>query len=156
VAVEIRVTGAEQMRALALDLKAAGSDGAGLRRELLAGMRAVGKPLADKARASALSLLPKAGGLNQWVADSNIGVRNNLTGSSTRIGMRIVSTKGAHNLEGIDAGRVRHPVYGKRSTWVSQTVPQGWFSTPLAESAPEVQATLILAMDLIGRRIERG
>lgn len=154
-AIDLRITGAEQLRALGADLRAAGSDGAGLRRELLAGMRALGRPLVEKARASAISVLPKHGGLNQWVADSNIVVRNSLSAGS-KVGMRIVSVKGAHNLESIDGGRVRHPVYGHKTTWVGQSVPQGWFSKPLAESAPEVQAMLQVTMDVIGRRIERG
>lgn len=154
-AVEVTVTGAAQLRALGLDLKAAGNAGSGLRRELLGGMRALGKPLAEKARASALATLPKQGGLNAWVAASSIAVRNNLTGSVARVGMRIVSTKGGHNLEGIDAGHVRHPVYGK-AAWVGQSVPSGWFSKPLAESVPEVQAMLLVAMNVISRRIERA
>jgi hypothetical protein len=159
VAVEIQVAGAEQLRALGRDLKAAGSDGEGLRRELLAGMRALGKPLVDKARQSAIETLPKSGGLNQWVADSKISVRNNLTGSggaNTRVGLKIVSIKGVHSMVGIDNGHLRHPVYNNRKNWVSQSVPEGWFSKPLAEAQPEVLAMLSVTMNVISRRIERG
>lgn len=150
---EIRVTGAEQLRALGADLRAAGDVGKGLRRELLASMRAAGRPLAEKVRQSARDNLPKRGGLNEWVADSKISPRNSLTGK--RVGMRIVATKGKHDLEDIDKGSVRHPVFGNRRRWAEQSVPSGFFTQPLEESAPEVQAALLVAMEATARQIER-
>ncbi len=154
--VDVTVTGAEQLRALSADLKAAGSAGVGLRRELLAGMRALGRPLADKAKASARSTLPKRGGLNEWVASSDVKVRNNLTGSTSRVGMRLVATKGGHDLQDIDGGSVRHMVFGHRDRWVNQQVPDGWFTHPLEQSVPEVQAMLTVTMAVIAKRIERA
>jgi hypothetical protein len=154
--VEVRITGANQLRALARDLKEAGGPARGLRRELLAAMRLAGKPLVDAAKESARAHLPRKGGLNTWVADgSKIAVRNRVAATNT-VGMRIVATKGNHDLEDMDTGSIRHPVFGHRTTWVSQDVYQGWFTKPLNAALPMVQAEVLMAMDIIGRRIEKG
>jgi hypothetical protein len=147
--VEIRVTGAEQLRALGKDLRAAGLEGKGLRREMLASMRAVGKPLVEKVKESARAELPKAGGLNEFIAKSSITVKNNLTGR--KVGTRIVAkkkggSKGWHDLEAFDNGSFRHPVHGNRKKWVQQSVTPGFFTKPLIEGAPAMQAGLLAAM----------
>jgi hypothetical protein len=155
--VEVRVTGAEQLRSLARDLKEAGGPARGLRRELLAAMRLAGKPLVDAPKASARAELPKAGGLNTWVADgAKISVRNRVAATNT-VGMRIVATKGNHDLEDMDTGQIRHPVFGKwRRNTPTQEIYQGWFTKPLNAALPMVQAEVLMAMDIIGRRIEKG
>ena len=154
--VEIRITGAEQLRALARDLKREGEFGRGLKNELTAGMRAAGKPLVEAVKQSALDTLPRRGGLNVWTDTSRISVRNNLLGGLNRVGMRIVATKGNHDLEDMDKGTIRHPVHGNRKVWVKQSVTPGFFTKPLEAGADEVQAALILAMDITRRRLEKG
>lgn len=157
---EIRITGAEQMRRLGIELKAQGEEGKGLRRELLAAMRIAGKPLVEATRASAMANLPKAGGLNEWVASSNIAARNSLTGS--RVGTKVVAKKpggrkGSHDLEASDAGQIRHPVYGR---WLknqpTQDIPPGWFTKPLLAAAPEVQVALLMALTITEEKLARG
>lgn len=155
----IRVTGADQCRALGLALKAAGEEGKGLRRELLASMRAAEKPLADAARKSARANLPKAGGLNEWVATSKITARNSLSGRGA--GVRLVAkkpggSKGSHDLEALDAGTFRHPVYGHRKTWVTQSIPAGWWTTALFKASPRVQLELLAAIRITNERIARS
>lgn len=157
---EIRITGAEQLRALGRDLKAAGVQGQGLRRELLRGMRAAEKPLKDAVHQSALDSLPKKGGLNEWVAAESVTARNSLSGRGA--GVRIVARKkggkkGSHDLEAVDAGNVRHPVWGR---WLkdvpTQSVESGYFTKPLNEAAPELIAVLSMAIEITARRIAKG
>jgi hypothetical protein len=149
-AVEVRITGAEQLRKLAVDLKAAGSPARGLRAELLRAMRLAAKPMVEAAKASARE------NLNVWVADgAKIAARNRVA-STNAVGMRIVATEGAAKLEDMDKGKVRHPVYGNRKVWVDQDIQAGWFSKPLNEAMPAVQADVLMAMNIIGRRIEKG
>jgi hypothetical protein len=92
-----------------------------------------------------------------WVADgAKIAVRNRVAATNT-VGMRIVATEGKSNLERMDEGHVRHPVFGVwRANTKTQDIRAGWFTKPLNEKAPEVQADVILAMNIIGRRIEKG
>jgi hypothetical protein len=48
------------------------------------------------------------------------------------------STGRAVNLNALDHGRDRHPVFGNRKVWVDQTVPEGWWSKPMEEGIPAV------------------
>lgn len=156
--VEVRVTGARQLERLGLELKAAGETGKGLRRNLLASLRIAGQPLKQAAKDSALAKLPKSGGLNEYVANSNIAVRTRLTGP--RVGVRVVAKKPGgskgHDLEKIDDGEVRHRVYGR---WVkglpTQKVTPGWFSDPMKESTREMEAAALAAIELTARELAK-
>ena len=162
---EIRITGAEQLRALGKDLRAMGEEGKGFRKELLSSMRAAGKPVIGELRKSARDVLPKKGGLNEFIATSNIVVRNSLAGN--KVGTRIVARKagggkGWHDLEAFDNGSFRHPTRGrkaeahlKRIKWVQQSCTPGWFSKPLNEGAPKQREALLAAMSITEAKIVR-
>ena len=148
------------MRVLARDLKAAGSPARGLRLELLRAARLAAKPMAEAAKASALENLPKKGGLNVWVADgAKFAVRNRLA-TSRGVGVRIVATEGGARLERMDDGKLRHPGWewrtGRDAKWYDQDIPKGWFTKPLNRLAPVAQAEITMAMNIIGRRLEKG
>ena len=55
------------------------------------------------------------------------------------------------DLRTLDAGRVNHPVFatGPRGTWkwASQSVPQGWFSNPVAEHKDDVRDACMKAVE---------
>lgn len=101
--------------------------------------------------------LPHRGGLNTYVADgAKISVRNRVA-TTNAVGMRIVATEGDHNLERLDQGHVRHPVWGVwRKNTPTQDIRPGWFTKPLNERAPVVASEVLMAMNIIGRRIEKG
>jgi hypothetical protein len=150
--------GAGQLELLGLRLKAAGATG--LRRNLLAGIRAGAKPLVADVRAAALAQLPKSGGLNEYVASSPIAVRTRLSGPS--VGVRIVNTKKGAGSGGIadfgsDRGAVRHPVFGhKDRKWAVTKVTPGWFTKTLEDKSPGVAPDVFAAMELTAREIMRG
>lgn len=152
--VRVRVRGAEQMKALGLELRAAGEEGKVFRRELLAGIRAAAKPAADAVKGAARRDLPSSGGLNELVATSRIGIRNRLTGKS--VGVRVAGTKGEHNLRRIDRGYVRHRVFGVwRENVPDQKVTPGWFSETLAKSEPKIQLAVYGVIASTRRKLER-
>lgn len=146
---DLRIEGAEQLDALARRLKAAG-DG-GLRRELLAGIRRAAAPLPSAARASALTTLPTAGGLAGRVAASRMAIRTRLTGAN--LGVR-VEAKSLWGLRAMDAGTVRHPVFG-RGAWVTQPIADGWFSAAMKERAGDVQMEVRDAMERVARQVTK-
>lgn len=152
----VEVRGAEQFRALGRDLRAAGLEGKGLRRELLRNLRAAGRPLTGAAREAALADLPKHGGLNEWVASSKFSVRNRLSGNG--VGMQIRGTKKDHQLgSSNDKGEVRHPVHGHRDrTWTVTKVRRGWYTDALKKKAPAVQLAAFAAIQETNRKIEKG
>lgn len=151
------VAGNAQLRLLGLKFQAAGAGG--LRRNLLAGIRAGAKPLVDDVRAAAREDLPKKGGLAAIVAESPIAVRTRLTGPS--VGVRIVNTRkgvdtaaGKSIRFGTDTGRLRHPVFGHRDRWVTQQLRHpGWFTETLAHRAPETTPFVLAAMEVTAREI---
>ncbi len=143
------VNSGAQLRELGLKLQAAGNGG--LRRNLLAGIRAGAAPLVGDVRQKALEILPHSGGLAAYVASSPIAVRTRLTGL---VGVRIVNTragarKGGTTSFGTDRGQVRHPTFGRqgKNSWVTQAVPPGWFSKTLEERSPETTPLVLAAMN---------
>jgi len=152
----------KELALLAIRLKAAGEGG--LRRELLAGLRAGVRPVIPALRAAALSELPKKGGLNEWVAASKLTVRNRL--SPFTAGVQIVNQSKAGSSRrggsgqvqfGSDKGVVRHPVFGHTDRkWTETKVHAGWFTDTIEQHLPQVTAEITVVMakvaaDLTGR-----
>jgi hypothetical protein len=69
-------------------------------------------------------------------------------------GIRIVA-RGIQQLKFTNTGRVRHSVYGRPGTWVTQAIPKarGWFDKPMHDGAPRVRRELNKALDKIARKI---
>lgn len=124
----------------------------GLRLELSRGLRSTAKPLTAAVRDAALRQLPHGGGLNQQVASQRVTVSVLLSARTTAVRLKTTAPDTAQT----DSGYVRHPVYGNRGKWVTQSIPQatGWWSKTLAESAPVVTAALVAVMRDISARIE--
>ena len=140
------IKGAEKFLRLSKSLKAAGD--LEMRKELNRSLREVTKPLIAETRLAARERLPKRGGLNVSVAKARQRVQIR-TGAKTA-GVRIVAS-GA--VRGANAGVVRHPVFGNRARFVSQTVPGGWFDQTLESSAPQVRVEIQAAIGRVERQI---
>lgn len=149
---DIRLVGAEDLERLGKQLKELGDKE--LRRELFRGFARATKPLKEAASDRAVRELPKRGGLNRWVAASKLATRTRVSGKN--VGVRIVGTKKGSDVEAIDRGRLRHPVFGNRKVWVTQEVKPGWFTVAIQAGAPGVQRELVEVMDDVARKVERG
>lgn len=145
--------GAEQLEAVGRRLK--GTAGAPLRRELLAGIRAGTKSTVQDIREEARTTLPHRGGLAALVAGGQFAARTRLTGSGA--GVRIVgSSRSIRSLTQLNAGRLRHPVFGDRATWVTQFVAPGFFDLPIQRNLPNIRAAVDKALSDVSRKIEKG
>lgn len=118
------------------------------RRKYYAGLNRATKPMKIAAKANAARALPKRGGLNRRVA------ANRLTTRSSRGGV-FVTEVGRSQGRLIDQGYLRHPVYGNRSVWVTQTVPGGWFTVPMKAGAPAGRRELIAVFNDVAHDIAR-
>lgn len=136
----------QQLRALKATLQ-------GLDRE---GKRALGKtlsaavdPLRDDFTDEAISSLPSRGGLGVYVAKSRFVVRRRLGGSRPTLAIRVRRSKrgGAVDLTRIEEGRLRHPVYGDRRTWVNQSVKAGMWDRVTGRAVVVTAARLSAAVD---------
>lgn len=156
---DFEVRGADQLARAARALKAQGTSGNGIRKELLRGIRASTKPLIIDVKQSAVTDLPHEGGLNKTVAfDSRFATRTRTSGS--QVGVRIVATsKVVRDLEAMDRGELRHPVRAtgprKSWVWVEQRIRPGWFSRPLRDGAPTVRKELLRAMERVVHDVTR-
>lgn len=136
-----------QLEVVGLRLKAAGAGG--LKLALTREIKAAAKPLIEDVKQAAESELPKAGGLNEWVAGGKFSSSVRYTGA--QIGVRIVasarhSKRGGTSQFGTDRGTFRHPVFGHLDRWTTQELATpGWFSKTLEQKAPETTTPRVLA-----------
>lgn len=115
-------------------------------------LRQSARPLGEAAKASALATLPRRGGLAAAVAGSSITFTPTVKGDA--VGVRITPT-GSYDSRSIDAGRLKHPVYG-HPVWVEQQVKPGWFTRPMNAAEPRVRAALTAALKAVAERIVRA
>ncbi|GEA79934.1 hypothetical protein [Cellulomonas uda] len=131
---DFEVTGADKLRTLSVKLKAAGDRDITntLRRELRAGS----KETRTAVKRSAIETLPARGGLNRWAATTP-GITASLSGRNPSV--RITQRKRGHDIAALDAGTVRHPIYGRRKTWVAQDITPGFFTKPIERDADKLR-----------------
>lgn len=147
---EMRVTGANELQALARRLRQVGDKD--LRKELYSGLRRSAKPLIAEARDNAEKTLPKHGGLNERVARSKFKVSTR--GAGRNPGVRITATGLDRRID--TTGTVLHPVYGNRKVWVTEKVKPGWFTDPMEAGAPVVRRQQLLTIRTVARKVEKG
>lgn len=153
---DIVVRGAEDIAAVSKALRA--MDDKELRREFHRGINRATKPLKEDAKANARATLPRRGGLNNFVAKTSLSTR---TRSGQNPGVRIVAQKTKKagrksDVNAIDRGRLRHPVFGNRKVWVTQTVTPGWFTKPMENGAERVRKELLGVLDDVKGKIKRA
>lgn len=149
---DFRVQGADQLDDLAKRLKAAGNGD--LRKELLRGIRETNKPTISDIRASARSRLPHGGGLADTVARASIGTRTRLSGKSVGVEIKGTSWR-LRNLRSINAGRLRHPLFGNREHFFVQPVEPGFFDEPIEKRGDEILRGIEDVMADVARRVAK-
>ncbi|MGD9693914.1 MAG: hypothetical protein AB7G17_14340 [Phycisphaerales bacterium] len=77
---------------------------------------------------------PRSGGLAARVAAAQMSTVPIHGGLS----VRAEGVNNMHQLAGINAGWVRHPVFGNPNVWVAQRVTPGWFTDPMEAGRDEV------------------
>jgi len=147
---DFKVTGADQLADLGKALKAVDKS---IKNEFAKEMRAVGKPAGDAVRDAYGESMPRRGGLAARLRASKIGVRTRLSGKS--VGVRL-DVRNAHDLEAIEAGVLRKPVFGNRKVWAQQSVPKGVGDRAFEKQQPAVTRRMLDAMDAVTRKIMRS
>lgn len=145
---DVVITGGDELYAVAKRLR--GADKV-IRKEMLQGIRDGAKPVTAAVKANAQSILPHRGGLAALISKSSVRVQTNT--SAGKAGVRIVA-KNPKNIYGMDQGRLRHPVFGDRTTWVEQSIPAGWFTKPIKASADTFRGHIVKAIERASQQIE--
>jgi hypothetical protein len=66
-----------------------------------------------------------------------------------------IRSRSAHAIGQIDQGVVRHPIFGNRKVWASQSVPAGAFTDPIKERAPEMRTEMERTIRAVATKLER-
>ena len=110
-------------------------------------------------RKRAMDTLPKGGGLNKWAAKTRVTAKVSTSGRGAGVKLRgsRKSTKGKADLRRLDAGRVRHPSWGRRGKddWHTQQVTAGFFTAPATE-VDQWRDACLAAVDEALEVIRRG
>jgi len=129
-------------------------------------IRAATADVPAKVRESAVEMLPHGGGLNEWVASSQISTRTSFVPKTAGVTIRMSNKSAAvqakrararaagknyggsasHDLVHINRGMVRHPLFGNRDHWYTTYVPKGFFDKPIAQATPTVAAACMAAL----------
>lgn len=130
------------------------ADAKALRKELYAGLNRVTKPVREDMKASIGPSLPSRGGLAALVM-----AKASLTTSATsgrNAGVRIRARHKDYDLKRLNAGRLRHPVFGNRSAWVQQTagINPGFLDDSFEKQKPEIARGVLRVLDEIARKVE--
>lgn len=138
------IRGGEKFNELAARIRKAEGE---LQHELTDALERSAPPLERAATKSAAANLPHRGGLAGIVASSGMSHQR-------RAGGIRITARGISQLKLTNAGKVRHPVYG-RSRFVTQAIPKArdWFYKPMRAGAPKVRRELVKALDKIARKI---
>lgn len=131
------ITGRAELRRLAAQIKATG--GKGLGRELAAALQEAGKPVAESVRRSAIATMPDRGGYRADISRS-LKFRTTMRASARSAALTLTTyadgTKERRDIRALDAGRLRHPVYGrsrriKRGRRAGTAQPNPWAVTAI-------------------------
>jgi len=75
-------------------------------------------------------------------------------GRSAAIRIVVTPSKGKSlDLNSLDRGRLRHPLFGNRDHWYSQAVPPGWFTAPMRSHVDGVRREVLRAVDEVVRQL---
>jgi len=153
------VRGTDDLAKLGRAFKAAGSGGKGMRKELRSGLTRATKETRRDLKAAIPDALPRRGGLAALVARTATVTTSSST-SGPKVGVRIKARRRGlkgPSLRRLNAGTVRHPVYGNPKKWVSQTagVKRGFLTLAFARSKPKVRREVADVIKTVRSRIYR-
>lgn len=148
---EFDVVGLQTLTRLSRDLRAAGEQGKGLKRELTRTISAATKATRTDMRNALRTGLPSTGGLADEVVGSTRFSTTTSLGSQS-VGVRI-NARGRRSIRRMNAtGAFRHPVFGRREIWVTQIAgppAKGFLDRPFEASKPELQQAALVAIGRI-------
>jgi hypothetical protein len=146
---------ASELESIARHLRLAGE--LELRQELLKAVTGAAREAGDEIRAALPDYLP-----NRYAetldADLAIGTSTRLAGQDPSVRL-IGSPRGFRRraLRRLEAGVLRHPVFGDREVWRQQAdgVRAGFFSGPAEAAAPKVRAAIDRALATVSDKATR-
>lgn len=130
----------------------AGSGSGGLRQRSATALDDSTGGLRRAVESEARNTLPKRGGLAARVARSRYRTRRRIS-RDPRVAFEATND---YDIRRIDAGTVRHPVFGRPDiAWVTQPVRRGFFTRPTERQEPVSRRALTRMMAAVARLFSR-
>lgn len=145
-----RVSGAVELRYIARVVRR--QRVAGLKKELAAAQRRAFRPLLPAIKAEATTL--PSGYAPIMVRSVRLSVRNQALETTA-----IVYAKGRigeRDVNAIDAGRLRHPLFGRRGRWFTTRVRAGFVDRPVRRLGNQIANESLDALERVAQEIARG
>lgn len=154
---DIDVVGLESLARLSRALREAGDQGKGLKRQMNRSLSQETKKTRADMRKAISPALPHSGGLAADVLRSTRFSSNVSTGSNP--GVRI-KARGRRSIRRMNAtGSFRHPVFGRRDTWVTQrptAALKDFLDRPFVAAKPDLQRAVLQALARVRADIDRS
>lgn len=148
------VKGADKLRKLARDLRAAADRD--LSRKLRAGISRTVKPFGEAVKAETATLPSGYAPVLGRALRVRASTRTRGAGAGVRI---VVSAKGKvedRDVAAVNAGALRHPLFGRRRRWYTTAVTPGFVDRPVERLGDDVRREVEKVVDDIADQIERG
>ena len=149
---DFEIRGAEDVDRLVRAIRAH-ADAKALRKELFSGLNRAAKQIKGPMIEVIPAALPRRGGLAAQVQSSTRMRATAKSGKYAGVSMRFASSK--HDIRTLVGKRLRHPVYGNRSRWVTQTkgVDPAVFTGEFNKQKPEVMNQILDVMNEVARKV---
>lgn len=147
--IEIR---AQDFKRMALDLRDAGEKD--LRRQLFRGLQSATKP----ARQDVLDAIPDymPGGYAAVLQGDLKLSASSKGGKNPQVKIKAKGRRKDRFVGPLDRGRLRHPLFGNRGFWYSQSIEAGFWTDTLTARQDEVRAELERRMAEVVRQLAEG
>lgn len=163
-ALEVRIDGAAQLRQVTAQLKASGSKGLGqqMGKALTKALAPIGRAI----EAEADKVMPSGYGPT---LTASLRHRRSTRTTARSASVRLVTTgdgkKDDRDLPSLNAGKLRHPVYGRfRRTatgvqgnpWAVTSIKSGFHDRGIEKAGPEAERGLVKVLDDYADRLAKG
>lgn len=150
--VELKGDGQRKLKAIARQLEEKGNSRA-IKRRLAKGIRDGAEPITREQRESLAAGLPKRGGAAVEIStESRLSTRTSYAAAT----VTITDSWPGHSMRAINAGSLRHPLFGDRRYWFDTTIIAGLLSDPVYRNKTAVVLAIVAEMDRLAEEIARG
>lgn len=137
----VRIQGERDLRRVAGTLREAGDKR--LNRKVSAAIRLVARPIGIRVLREGAKEMPRRGGFAGVVEAGKVGIRAGFSGRNPSVSIQL-RNEGA-DMKSLDAGILRHPVFGNKSAWTRQDVPEQAFTRAFEEESKPAQVAVAAA-----------
>lgn len=150
--VDLQVRGADDIDHLVKAIRTH-ADAKAIRKELYGGLNRVSKEVRGELIEVIPAALPRRGGLAALMEGATTSRTTAKSGRWAGVSMRF-QTKG-HDIRVLTGQRLRHPVYGHRGTWVTQTagLEPSVFMARFDQQKPKIQDAVLRVLNDVARKV---